>query len=150
MEKPCILAVIQSDLPLICQLRTAWEDTGLGTLRVTRNTQEAILYLRGVGVYADRASFPLPQLVALDCSNPSPCDLEVLGWLRESPEFFTMPVALLCPSRGGSLDPVFALDPFCYLVDRKRLDELVRTGSNVSHSRFGPREHLWAASYQGR
>ena len=123
-----MLAVVQSDLPLICELRTAWEDAGPGLLRVARNAQEAILYLRGVGIYANRHAFPLPNLVALDCSNSNGSDLEVLAWLRETPEFENIPVALLCPEEHRRCGMLCALDRFCFLVDRKQLHELLKLG----------------------
>ena len=131
MEKPCMLAVIQSDLPLICQLRTVWEDTGRGKLRVARNAQEAVLYMRGVGIYSNREVFPLPDLMVLDSSNANGSDLEVLGWLRETAEFEHLPVAMLCPERHRGSEALCALDRHCFLVDRLEMDELMRVGEIV-------------------
>ena len=131
MERRCLLAVIQSDLPLICALRAHWEDSGQGVLRVARNAQEAILYLRGVGVYGNRDRYPMPALLALlalDCWNPSGSDLDVMSWLRENPGFCNLPVAMLCPERHPASQSICALDPSYYLVDRGRLDELVKIG----------------------
>lgn len=131
MEKPCMLAVIQSDLPLICELRTAWEEAGRGRLRVARNAQEAVLYLRGVGVYSNRDAFPMPNLVVLDCSNPNGSDLEVLSWLRETPGFADLPVALLCPENHRGSKTACALDRACFFVDREQLEELLRVGEMI-------------------
>lgn len=128
METPCILAVIQNDLPLICQLRAAWEEAGCGKLRVARNTEEAVFYMRGVGVYGNRASFPIPNLVVLDCSNWNGSDLEVLSWLRDTEEFRRLPVALLCAENHPISEAMRALDHSCFFVDRGRLEELVRAG----------------------
>ena len=134
MENPCLLAVIQSDLPLICQLRAEWEETGRGTLRVARNAQEAVLYFRGVGVYGNREKYPIPNMVALDSCNSNGSDLEVLSWLRETAQFRNLPVALLCPEQHAVGETICALDSCCYLVDRLRLDELVKIGKVVPHS----------------
>ena len=131
MEKPCMLAVIQSDLPLICELRTAWEESGRGKLRVARNAQEAVLYMRGVGIYSNREAFPVPDVVALDCSNSNVSDLEVLSWLRETPGFVKMPVALLCPENHPGSQTICALDRASFFVDRGKLDELLRVGEVI-------------------
>ena len=49
---------------------------------------EAILYLSGIGKYADRNEFPLPFLVLLDVKLPGTTNgLAVLKWAREIPAF---------------------------------------------------------------
>lgn len=118
------LAVIQADLQLICSMRHALEGGGLGALAVARNGQEAILYLRGVGIYADRRRYPLPSAVILDCDSPNGEDLEVLAWMRERRQFWRTPVVMLCREEH-QLHITCALDSACLMVDRRDLGELV-------------------------
>lgn len=125
MRTQHILAVIQSDLHLIGELRRVLETDPFRTLSVSRNGQEAILYLRGVGIYANRARYPLPTMFVLDCQNPDGEDLEVLSWVRERPEFSHLPVLLLCAEKHGNLHVTCALDPACYIVDRERSEEIL-------------------------
>lgn len=54
---------------------------------VVRNGAEALGYLEGSGQYADRARFPLPQVVFLDLRLPAPNGFEILAWKQAHPEF---------------------------------------------------------------
>jgi CheY-like chemotaxis protein len=52
------------------------------TLRVTSDGAEAIDYLMGEGKYADRFSFPIPNVIFLDLKMPRIGGFEFLHWLR--------------------------------------------------------------------
>jgi CheY-like chemotaxis protein len=124
MDGQKILAVIQADLQLIRSLRTELESHGFFTLNIARNSQEAILYLRGIGIYNNRIRYPLPTSLILDCQNSDNSDLDVLSWIREQPAFRELPVYLLCPEHHHS-HVSCALDPYAFIIDRDRLSELV-------------------------
>ena len=64
-------------------------------LRVARYGSEAILYLKGVGIYGDRARYPLPDLVIIDLSIPDGSAVAVLGWIRRQPAFAGVPMVVL-------------------------------------------------------
>jgi CheY-like chemotaxis protein len=136
MEKQKILAVIQADLQLICSVRDGLEASGLANLSIARNSEEAILYLRGVGIYGDRHRHPLPSVVLLDCSNPDGSDLEVLSWMREREEFRGTPVVMLCEERHSDLHVACALDENCLIADRKNMDDLADAVGNLSLTQF--------------
>jgi DNA-binding response OmpR family regulator len=125
-----ILAVIQSDLQFIRSLRTQLECEGFPHLSIARNSQEAILYLRGVGIYNDRTRFPNPQVLILDCQNTDGSDLDVLSWTREQADFKELPIFLLCPEHHRD-HVTCALDGFCFIVDRQKLHELVDGLKNI-------------------
>ena len=52
--------------------------------RVSEGPQ-ALSYLSGEGIYRDRESYPLPDLVLLDLAMPKMSGTEVLRWIREQP-----------------------------------------------------------------
>ena len=120
-----ILAVVQSDLQLICSLRGFLENNGYPSVTVARNSQESILYLRGVGIYADRFRYPLPSLLILDSLNPDGGDLEVLGWVRGKSSFVHLPVVILCAEKHSPAHVTCMLDPDSFIVDRGNFDELL-------------------------
>ncbi|HTG44505.1 MAG TPA: response regulator [Verrucomicrobiae bacterium] len=52
--------------------------------RVSEGPQ-ALAYLSGDGIYRDRESYPLPDLVLLDLAMPKMSGVEVLKWIRDQP-----------------------------------------------------------------
>ena len=50
--------------------------------RVSEGPQ-AMAYLSGDGIYRDRESYPLPDLVLLDLAMPKMSGVEVLKWIRQ-------------------------------------------------------------------
>ena len=58
----------------------------INPLQVVANGEQAIGYLKGDGPYADRSSYPVPELVMLDLQMPRVSGLEVLKWIREQSE----------------------------------------------------------------
>jgi CheY-like chemotaxis protein len=53
-------------------------------LQVVTDGQEAILYLKGEGKYADRQQYPLPRLMVMDIKMPRKSGFEVLEWVKTS------------------------------------------------------------------
>jgi len=64
-------------------------------LRVARYGNEAILYLKGVGIYADRKHYPLPQLIMIDSAICDGSALAVLGWVRRQADLNEVPIIIL-------------------------------------------------------
>jgi CheY-like chemotaxis protein len=68
-------------------------------VQVAADGQQALDYLSGTGVYADRAAYPLPFLVLLDLKLPYVMGLDVLKWIRARREFNGIIVAVLTSSQ---------------------------------------------------
>ena len=124
MASQQILAVVQSDLQLISSLRGFLEANNYPAT-MARNSQEAILYLRGVGIYANRYRYPQPSVIILDSLNPGGADLEVLAWVRNNPQFADMPVLILCAERHSASHVTCMLDPNSFVVDRGNFSDLL-------------------------
>lgn len=56
--------------------------------------QTAIDYLSGLGGYADRVAFPLPNLIVLDINMPCMKGHEVLKWIRSVKLFNGIPIIM--------------------------------------------------------
>ena len=64
------------------------------TLRVVKNGQEAIDYLKGEDQYSNRQEFPLPNVVLADLKMPIMGGFEFLQWLREHPHTAVVPTII--------------------------------------------------------
>jgi DNA-binding response OmpR family regulator len=96
-------------------------------LRVARYGNEAILYLKGVGIYGDRIHYPLPDLIIIDLAVPDGSGLAVLGWIRRQPEFNGVPVIILSdPSQNRLLKDAFDKGANAYYVKRDDFEGLAR------------------------
>jgi CheY-like chemotaxis protein len=60
--------------------------------------QKAIEYLSGKSEFADRSKFPVPGLIFLDLKLPLVSGLEVLEWIRSTPEYQRAVVVVLTSS----------------------------------------------------
>src|SRR6185503_10197812 len=63
-----------------------------------RDGEEAVQYLSGNGVYANRAEFPPPYLVLLDLKLPRMDGFQVLQFIRETPALKHLFVIVLATS----------------------------------------------------
>ena len=50
--------------------------------QVVEDGKEAIDYLSGEGIYADRTIYPVPSVIFLDLKLPQVSGFEVLQWMR--------------------------------------------------------------------
>ncbi|MGZ8899039.1 MAG: response regulator [Limisphaerales bacterium] len=96
-------------------------------LRVARYGNEAILYLKGVGIYSDRAHYPLPELIIIDLALPDGSGLAVLGWIRRQAEFDHVPVIILVePDQRRTIQEAFDRGASAYYLKRDDFDGLAR------------------------
>jgi CheY-like chemotaxis protein len=63
-------------------------------LQTVTNGEEAIDYLEGRRIYADRALHPLPALLVLDLDMPLSGGLDFLRWRTSSAAFASLPVII--------------------------------------------------------
>jgi CheY-like chemotaxis protein len=67
-------------------------------LQHVEDVDQAMAYLRGEGIYADRATFCFPSLILLDLKMPRSTGFELLAWLRAHPTFGQIKVVVLSGS----------------------------------------------------
>ena len=95
-------------------------------LKIVRDGEEAIAYLKGTGDFVDRQRNPPPALVLLDLKMPRKNGFEVLQWIREQPEFNHLPAVVLTSSQESSdINRAYALGANSYLVKPANFASLV-------------------------
>jgi CheY-like chemotaxis protein len=125
VEDPYILVVDDSDSDGVL-MRAVFERAGFVLpLRFVSDGLDAIGYLRGDGVYADRARFPLPTVMLLDLNMPRKNGFEVLEWLRQQPGLKRLYVCVLSSSnRIEDIGRSYDLGANSYLLKPTNLDGL--------------------------
>lgn len=98
----------------------------MNPMKVVEDGEEAVAYLSGRGVYADREEYPLPTLILLDLKLPRKSGLEVLEWMREQPGLKRLPVVVLTSSREApDINRAYELGANSYLVKPGGFDDLL-------------------------
>ena len=98
MSQPVIL-LAEDDANDVFLFRRAVKKAGLqSTVVDVPDGREAVQYLSGEPPYANRALFPLPNLLLLDLKMPLMDGFDVLGWMRTRPELANLPVVVLSSS----------------------------------------------------
>src|SRR5688500_17795716 len=82
-----VVFVVENSADYMYELEKIFRRSGLAVdLKIARYGNEAVLYLKGVGIYGDRTTYPLPQVILLDLDMPDGSALAVLGWIRQQSE----------------------------------------------------------------
>jgi len=98
-------------------LQRAIRKTGmLNPVQHSRDGQEAINYLSGIGKFSLRAEFPLPGLILLDLKLPFVMGLDVLKWVRQNPELSPIVVILSSSENETDVASAYRLGANAYLV----------------------------------
>jgi len=123
-EKPILLAEDDSNDVLL--LERGFERAGLRkNLRIVSDGEQAVQYLSGEGIYADRDKFPLPFLLLLDLKMPGLDGFEVLQWIRKEPTFKRLLIVVLTSSNQQSdVDRAYELGANSYLVKPVGFEEM--------------------------
>lgn len=124
---PTILLVedTPSDAMLI---RRSFEKTNvLNPIVWTKNGQEALAYLSGLGQYSDRNMYPLPALILLDLDLPEMTGFELLQWKRSQPNIRRIPAVILTIDNASStVNAAYDLGANSYLVKPGNPEEVMR------------------------
>jgi CheY-like chemotaxis protein len=98
-SKPLLILHVEDDENDAILFRKACERVGLpAQIRRVESADYAKAYLVGEGEYANRAEYPLPQIVVLDLKMPRMDGFEFLKWLRQTEVFAKLPVLVFTAS----------------------------------------------------
>ena len=120
-----LLAEDDDDAVLLLKMACA-RSRLVNPMNVVSDGQNAIGYLSGEGVYADRGKFPLPALLLLDLKMPRKNGFEVLSWIRSNTAVNRLPVVVLTSSRDPiDIDRAYDLGANSYAVKPPAFDGLI-------------------------
>lgn len=127
MNELAAIFLLENNTDYIYLLQKAFAAGGIkNRLKIVRYGTEAILYLMGTGIYADRRLHPMPGIILLDLTLPDGSGLTVLRWIRKRAEFASIPIlALVGPTQSALLREALDLGANACLVKRDELSELV-------------------------
>src|SRR5690242_7442928 len=94
MAKP-ILLVEDSEEDAALLLRTLKRLGVANAVFALRSGEQAISYLKGEGIFADRERFPMPAVLLLDLKLTGINGFEVLKWLTTQPHLSALFVVVL-------------------------------------------------------
>jgi len=102
-------------------------------VQIVHDGLEAIDYLAGVGLFADRTKFPLPGVLLLDLKMPRMDGFDVLRWLHSNDGFCRLPVIVVSSSDLASdVNRAYDLGANAYLVKPSAFEDLIKTMQCVS------------------
>ena len=121
---PVSILLVEDNEDDVFLLQRAMSKAGLtNPLRVVGDGEQALAYLKGEGVYADRKQFPFPGLMLLDIKMPKMSGLELLSAIRSDPSLKRMIIIFLTSSKQQrDINEAFDLQVNSYLVKPAGMD----------------------------
>ena len=109
-------------------LRMAFERNSIANpVQWVKDGLEAVAYLNGDGVYADRAKYPFPEVLLLDLKMPRMTGLELLAWISEHPEYKVIPTIIMTSSRQElDIESAYKLGANTYMTKPIAFDQLAQ------------------------
>jgi CheY-like chemotaxis protein len=99
MKECPVILVAEDDEDYVLLIRQVFQKAHIpNPIQVVWNGEEAIWYLKGVGKYANRDEYPLPDIFLLDLKMPRVNGFEVLKWVRAQPSLSALRILVLTSS----------------------------------------------------
>jgi CheY-like chemotaxis protein len=100
MAKPARILLVEDNRMDVELTLDAFREGKLANIvHVSQDGQQALDYMFGVGEYADRVKYPIPDLILLDLKLPRIDGHEVLQRLKATPVVKRIPVIVLTSSK---------------------------------------------------
>jgi CheY-like chemotaxis protein len=134
MPDQAVILLVEDREDDILLIQRAFEKAYINNpVQIVRDGEEAIAYLRGVGKYANRAEYPLPDLMLLDLKLPGIDGLEVLRWVREQPGLSCLRVVVLTSSDDmRDVNAAYRLGANSFLVKPMDFDDIVQLSKSLT------------------
>jgi CheY-like chemotaxis protein len=133
MKRGSIVLYAEDDPRDVELMQRAFTKAGLADrLKIVTDGKEAIVYLAGNGKVADRREFPWPVLLLVDLKMPRKTGFDVIRWVRQSPQFVTLPTVVLTASDADpDIKRAYRLGANSYLVKPTTLEKITALAKNL-------------------
>src|ERR1041384_7585578 len=117
-------------------LRRACRRAGVKfVLQSVDDGDKAIAYFSGTDNYSDRTTYPVPTMLLLDLKMPTKSGFEVLDWLRNHPEYKSLPVAILTSSQHDwDVRQAYLKGANCFLTKPVEYEALIQLAKALEKS----------------
>ncbi|SDB90708.1 response regulator [Williamwhitmania taraxaci] len=100
MDKEALILLVEDNKMDVALTLDAFREARLDNkIQVAHNGEEALEYLFGEGDFADRNSYPLPNIILLDLKMPGIDGFEVLRRIKKTDGIKRIPVIILTSSK---------------------------------------------------
>jgi len=129
MSERAIILLVDDSADDLFLIRKAFEKAQVpNPLYCVRSGQEALDYLAGVGKFANRAEYPLPDLLLLDLKMPEIDGFDVLRWVKRQPEMAKLRVVVLTSSdQMRDVNQAYQLGANSFLVKPMEFEQFRET-----------------------
>jgi CheY-like chemotaxis protein len=132
---PTLLHVDDNKDDLLLFKKACLEIGAAFNLQYVMGGKDALCYLQGIDLYADRSQFPLPALILLDLKMTPPDGFAVLRWIRERPEFRETTVCIFTSSfQYQDIQKAYSLGANCFLTKSASFEKLLVLARTMSQS----------------
>jgi CheY-like chemotaxis protein len=108
-------------------------------LRIVNDGRQAIDYLRGSGVYADRENYPWPVLMILDLKMITVDGFGVLAWWQKQNREADLPIIVMSSSNSQSdIHRALTLGATSYLIKPGSLQYFVQVAHHLRERWLAP------------
>src|SRR3954466_15901200 len=127
MRRNTILVVENDDNDVILLTAMFKRSKILNDVQIVKTVADAICYLKGEGVYADREAYPFPILVILDLHLADGSGFEVLDWIHQHAKAAAPAVIVLTASDVNAIQQAYSRGADSFLVKPMSFEDFENT-----------------------
>ncbi|HXT13893.1 MAG TPA: response regulator [Candidatus Angelobacter sp.] len=99
MAEHAVILLAEDEEDYVLLVKKAFSEANIkNPLYVVSTGTEAMAYLKGEGKFANRAEYPLPDLLLLDIKLPGFSGLDIIKWARDQPGLAGLRIVVLTSS----------------------------------------------------